>query len=591
MRWRFTVIVCILLLLTMLPIAVSANGAGVTDRALDFTLDSEDPDYPGLSGEGWAWDTGSKTLTLSGVNIDVGLNDEEFAVKLPDGAKINLEAGTVNGIVNDYAMGILCCDGSLVITGGGDLNLVTNGHGIRASRDLTIDMTGKMDITVTEDSDYGQNPMGLRVGKPEEGGNLVIRNCNTLTIDVEYNQGVRVDGDVSISDCGRVTISAPGFNGIRNFGGVSITGCNHVAISGYYNGIRSAGDVLISGCPDIQVKSIYEAEGEAGNGGLSRDFNGIYSDSGSVTVTNSALTVYGAAYGIATGPTCDWEGTGGDVIINHSCVRTSCSPEGYAAIFAGDDLPYGEGEHARIVLNGCVITSPSAGLVLDVNIEQGNGDLNCQSITDLDGTWIITSWDQAVKDVTIEPLAAYTLTYDANGGSGSVADANSPYSAGATVTVLPSAFTAPAGKTFTGWNTKADGSGTAYAPGATFAIAGNTVLYAQYSAIPVFTVTFDSQGGGAVAALTVHANSTINAPAPPVRSGHTFGGWYKDKECKNAWNFATDRITGNTTLYARWTLTEPTPPSSGQGYTSMGFIIAGCLLGGLFLLIRHRQHA
>lgn len=246
--------------------------------------------------------------------------------------------------------------------------------------------------------------------------------------------------------------------------------------------------------------------------------------------------------------------------------------------------------HARIILNGCIITNPSAGLVLDVNIGQGGWELTCQSITELDGIEVITSWNQAARDVTIEPLAAYSLTYNANGGSGSMADANSPYSAGAAVTVLPCAFTAPADKAFSGWNTRADGSGTAYAPGATFTIAGNTVLYAQYTAV-AFIVTFDSQGGSAVAAVTVSANGKIAAPAAPARSGHTFGGWYKDKDCKNAWNFATDRVTGNTTLYAKWTLTKPTPPSSGQGYASMGFIIAACLLGGLFLLIRHRQHA
>ena len=53
-----------------------------------------------------------------------------------------------------------------------------------------------------------------------------------------------------------------------------------------------------------------------------------------------------------------------------------------------------------------------------------------------------------------------------------------------------------------------------------------------------------------------------------------------------------DPLPSNNLLTAvSYTHLEPTPPSSGQGYTSMGFIIAGCLLGGLFLLIRHRQHA
>lgn len=590
MRWRFTVIVCILLLLTMLPLAAAANGAAVLIEPLDFTLDSSDPFYPGESGEGWAWDEGTDTLTLSGINLEVGLEEESFAIKLPDGAEIVLAAGTDNSVSNSYDDAIYG-EGSLVITGGGNLTVVGCNEGVYTDYNNRGDLSfvGCGNISVTSTDYYSIDAYG----------DISINGCSRVYSSSHFS-AIWADGGVSISDCGEVDLHGMHSDGISADGDVSISGCGKLTVltGKQYAGIWADGSVSIMGCPDVNIKANIETDDDDGpniegveNGviGGIEDGYGIVADNGPVTISSSRVEIYGARFGITTW--YGWELAGGDVIIDHSYVHACCDENGYAAIFAGDDLPYGEGEHARIVFNGCVITSPSAGLVLDVNIEQGSGDLNCQSITDLDGTWIITNWDQAARDVTIEPLAAYTLTYDANGGSGSVADANSPYSAGATVTVLPNAFTAPAGKTFTGWNTKADGSGTAYAPGAAFAIAGNTVLYAQYSAIPVFTVTFNSQGGGAVAALTVHANSTINAPAPPVRSGHTFGGWYKDKECKNAWNFATDRITGNTTLYARWTLTEPTPPSSGQGYAFMGFIIAGCLLGGLFLLIRHRQHA
>jgi len=38
-----------------------------------------------------------------------------------------------------------------------------------------------------------------------------------------------------------------------------------------------------------------------------------------------------------------------------------------------------------------------------------------------------------------------------------------------------------------------------------------------------------------------------------TRSSYTFGGWYKEAACANAWNFSTDTVTGNITLYAKWT--------------------------------------
>lgn len=72
----------------------------------------------------------------------------------------------------------------------------------------------------------------------------------------------------------------------------------------------------------------------------------------------------------------------------------------------------------------------------------------------------------------------YTVTYDKNGGTGTMTDSNSPYASGATVTTLANTFTAPSTKTFSKWNTQADGGGTDYDAGATFKITKDTTLYA-----------------------------------------------------------------------------------------------------------------
>ena len=74
----------------------------------------------------------------------------------------------------------------------------------------------------------------------------------------------------------------------------------------------------------------------------------------------------------------------------------------------------------------------------------------------------------------------YTVTYDANGGSGTMTDINSPYAYGATATVLTNGFTR-SGYTFTGWNTQADGKGTSCKAGDSINVTGNIVLYAQWS--------------------------------------------------------------------------------------------------------------
>lgn len=76
--------------------------------------------------------------------------------------------------------------------------------------------------------------------------------------------------------------------------------------------------------------------------------------------------------------------------------------------------------------------------------------------------------------------STFTVSYDANGGSGSMSDSNSPYDTATVVTTLANSFTRD-GFTFNGWNTASGGGGTSYAAGATFTISANTTLYAQWA--------------------------------------------------------------------------------------------------------------
>ena len=89
-------------------------------------------------------------------------------------------------------------------------------------------------------------------------------------------------------------------------------------------------------------------------------------------------------------------------------------------------------------------------------------------------------------DATATAFAnSYTVTYKANNGT-TEADVVKTEIAGATHTVLNNSdaslsFTAPAGKSFSKWNTKADGSGTDYAAAATITMTANVELYAVWA--------------------------------------------------------------------------------------------------------------
>nr|MDA3865656.1 carboxypeptidase regulatory-like domain-containing protein [Salinivirgaceae bacterium] len=85
----------------------------------------------------------------------------------------------------------------------------------------------------------------------------------------------------------------------------------------------------------------------------------------------------------------------------------------------------------------------------------------------------------------------YTIAYDANGGSGDVPVDASNYNVGDEVTVLGQGTLAFAGYAFAGWNTAADGTGTAYLEGAAFTMpAEDVTFYAIWEVIPTYTVTF-----------------------------------------------------------------------------------------------------
>ena len=82
-------------------------------------------------------------------------------------------------------------------------------------------------------------------------------------------------------------------------------------------------------------------------------------------------------------------------------------------------------------------------------------------------------------------------------------------------------------------------------------VTSNTILYANW--IAQYTVTFNSNGGSAVTAQTVEAGEKATEPSDPTKDGYTFSGWYTSDTLTTAWDFSTDTVNSNITLYAKWT--------------------------------------
>jgi uncharacterized repeat protein (TIGR02543 family) len=68
-----------------------------------------------------------------------------------------------------------------------------------------------------------------------------------------------------------------------------------------------------------------------------------------------------------------------------------------------------------------------------------------------------------------------------------------------------------------------------------------------------YTVTFNMNGhGSSISSQSILDGNLATEPTAPTATGYTFGGWYKEKACTNKFDFKT-KITGNITLYAKWT--------------------------------------
>lgn len=73
----------------------------------------------------------------------------------------------------------------------------------------------------------------------------------------------------------------------------------------------------------------------------------------------------------------------------------------------------------------------------------------------------------------------------------------------------------------------------------------------------VYTVNFDlgiaSDDNAPISSQAIQVGNLVTEPAPqPTKDGFTFTGWYRDASCTQKWDFANDKVTGNTTLYAGW---------------------------------------
>ncbi|HJB77188.1 MAG TPA: S-layer homology domain-containing protein [Candidatus Oscillibacter avistercoris] len=262
-----------------------------------------------------------------------------------------------------------------------------------------------------------------------------------------------------------------------------------------------------------------------------------------------------------------------DTVTIHWPIPDDADPDGkfYVVHFDGLDRDYD-------------VDTELEGLLTDENItvyeKDGTNDLTVsedgKSVSFETSTFSPFALVYEQKDGTT-PVTKYTVTYDANGGKGAMA--SQTVNAGNSVTIKANTFTR-SDHTFTGWNTRADGTGTGYAAGNTITPNSNLTLYAQWKSTgdsgydpKEATLRFNSRGG------TEFEDEVRDNPFRynpynkiPTRPGYRFTGWYDSSRLDDRYD-EDEEISvpmGITTVWAGWE--ETSVPSMLNGDDHYAYI-------------------
>ena len=173
--------------------------------------------------------------------------------------------------------------------------------------------------------------------------------------------------------------------------------------------------------------------------------------------------------------------------------------------------------------------------------------------------------DAGEEDLTFPGTQLYTITFDTN-GHGSESVPNMTTNNYGKLSSLPT-LDNDGRYQFIGWYTEKSG-GTKVAENET-SFNENTTLYAHWnytggggggggSVTTKYTLTFDTNGGSAIAKVTKEKGTTVDlGQYVPTREGYTFAGWYSDEALTQ--KVTSVKLNGNTTVYAKWTENAVTP--------------------------------
>ena len=523
----WSILLALVMVVGMLPTVALAEGSATADFSANptaalallnaaKTADAEDS----------TWDSTTKTLTLNGVNFET---TAAIAVILPDDAKIVL-------------------NGDNIITSGEATSM--DSFGICALGDLTINGDGKLDVTggtATGNSHGIYATNGLSIS----GGTVKAYGGDTSS---GYSYGIYTDGSLTISDDADVTANGGKANynsyGIYANTGLTISGDNTVvtATGGEERARKSKGIFVNSNYVTIESGKVEATGGKAGveSYGIEARDN-IEISGGTVTATGGEVTsgAFTYSFGIYSNNNVTISNTatvtakGGETTnYDSTCSHGIYASNGLSISGGTVTAQAGTAKTARAFEK-----SPSISISPYWWRTSAPGDYT--KSTDSGYTFATGHTYVEIRDT--DPATTYTVSFDANGGTGTMADVTG---ISGEYTLPANGFTAPDGKQFKAWSV----GGNEKAVGDKITVTADTTVTAVWENIPVttYTVSFDANdGSGTMANVTgVLGDYTLPANGFTAPAGKQFKAWSVNGKEKAVGDKIT--VTADTTVKAVW---------------------------------------
>ena len=183
-----------------------------------------------------------------------------------------------------------------------------------------------------------------------------------------------------------------------------------------------------------------------------------------------------------------------------------------------------------------------SGYVFDGWYTDRTLDNKVTAVTIYDNTTVYAKW-----------LPGSTVTFETNGGT----VIESVLKATGTIVDLSDYTPTKANHTFCGWYLDPNFT----TPVTSVTLNEDITAYAKWEAR--YTLTFETNGGSAVAKATHPAGTVVNLSGyTTTKSGYTFDGWFSDAALNNSVTKVT--VNSNLTVYAKWTAAT-TPPGGRPG--------------------------